>query len=40
MYRIMLGEEDMPTTKLENINKYSYKVITKAIDYANRDKRK
>ena len=37
MYRIMLGEEDMPTTKLENSNRYSYKVITKAIDYANRD---
>ena len=38
MYRIMLGEEDMPTTKLEKSNRYSYKVITKAIDYANKDK--
>ena len=38
MYRIMLGEEDMPTKKLEKSNRYSYKVITKAIDYANRDK--
>ena len=38
MYRIMLGEEDMPTTKIENINKYSYKVITKAVEYANKDK--
>ena len=38
MYRIILGEEDMPTSKLENINKYSYKVITKSIDYVNKDK--
>jgi len=38
MYRIMLGEEDMPTAKIENINKYSYKVITKAVEYANKDK--
>jgi len=38
MYRIMLGEEEMPTAKLEKSNRYSYKVITKAIDYANRDK--
>jgi|TARA_R100000278_G_scaffold8955_1_gene10862 hypothetical protein len=38
MYRIMLGEEEMPTTKLEKSNRYSYKVITKAIDYANKDK--
>jgi hypothetical protein len=30
----------MPTTKLENSNRYSYKVITKAIEYANRDKTK
>ena len=40
MYRIMLGEEEMPTTKLENSNRYSYKVITKAIEYANKDKTK
>ena len=38
MYRIMLGEEDMPTTKIENSNRYSYKVMTKAIEYANQDK--
>jgi len=38
MYRIMLGEEDMPTTKLENINRYSFKVITKSIKYVNKDK--
>ena len=38
MYRIMLGEEDMPTTKLEKSNRYSYKVITKSIDYVNKDK--
>ena len=37
MYRIMLGEEEMPTTKLEKSNRYSYKVITKAIDYAKRN---
>jgi hypothetical protein len=34
----MLGEEEMPTTKLEKNNRYSYKVITKAIEYANKDK--
>jgi|TARA_B110001452_G_scaffold128097_1_gene106433 hypothetical protein len=34
----MLGEEDMPTTKLENINRYSFKVITKSIEYVNKDK--
>ncbi len=38
MYRIMLGEEDMPTTKLEKSNRYIYKVTSKAIDYANKDK--
>jgi hypothetical protein len=38
MYRIMLGEEDMPTTKLEKSNRYSYKVITKSIQYVNKDK--
>jgi hypothetical protein len=35
----MLGEEDMPTTKLEKNNSYIYKVTRKAIDYANKDKR-
>lgn len=38
MYRIMLGEEDMPTTKLEKSNRYSLKVTTKAIKYVNKDK--
>ena len=38
MYRIMLGEEDMPTKKLNNNNRYIYKVTTKAIDYVNKDK--
>jgi len=40
MYRIMLGEEEMPTTKLENSNKYSFKVMTKAIEYVNKDKKR
>ena len=38
MYRIMLGEEDMPIAKLEKSNRYIYKVTTKAINYANKDK--
>ena len=38
MYRIMLGEENMPTKKLEKSNRYSYKVTTKAVEYANKDK--
>jgi hypothetical protein len=38
MYRIMLGEEEMPTKKLEHNTRYSYKTITKAIHYANKDK--
>ncbi len=38
IYRIMLGEENMPTSKLEKNNWYSYKVITKAITFANKDK--
>jgi hypothetical protein len=37
MYRIILGEEDMPTTKLTS-NQYSFTVIKKAIDYVNKDK--
>ncbi len=40
MYRIILGEEDMPTTKLESSNRYSYKVITKSINYVNKDKKR
>ena len=38
MYRIMLGEEDMPTAKFEKNNRYIYKVTTKAIEYVNKDK--
>ena len=38
MYRIMLGEEDMPTKILDKNNKYSYKVMAKAIGFANKDK--
>jgi hypothetical protein len=34
----MLGEEDMPTTKLEKNKRYTYKVTTKAIEYANKDR--
>ena len=36
MYRIMLGEEDMPN-KLDK-NKYSHKVLTFSIDNVNKDK--
>ena len=38
MYRIMLGEEDMPIAKFEKNNRYIYKVTTKAIEYVNKDK--
>ena len=38
MYRIMLGEEDMPTKKIESNNKYSWKVTARAISFANKDK--
>ena len=38
MYRIMLGEEDMPTSKLSKSDRYSFKVTTKAIEYVNKDK--
>ena len=38
MYRIMLGEEDMPTGKLSKSDRYSFKVTTKAIEYVNKDK--
>ncbi len=37
MYRIMLGEENMPTKKFENNDRYIYKVTKKAIDYVNTD---
>jgi hypothetical protein len=38
MYRIMLGEEDMPTKILDKNNKYIYKVTAKAVTFANKDK--
>ena len=38
MYRIMLGEENMPTKLLESNNKYSWKVTAKAIAFVNKDK--
>ena len=40
MYRIMLGEEDMPIAKLEKNKRYIYKVTSKAIDYVNKDKKR
>ena len=39
MYRIMLGEEDMPTNKLNN-KRYIYKVTSKSIDFVNADKKR
>jgi len=38
MYRIMLGEEEMPTKTLDKNNRYIYKVTAQAIRYANKDK--
>lgn len=38
MYRIMLGEEDIIKGKIDKGNKYSHKVISKSIDYLNKDK--
>ena len=38
MYRIILGEEDMPLNKFDNNSRYIYKVTKKAIDYVNKDK--
>ena len=38
MYRIMLGEENMPTDKIKNKSSYTGKVIIKSINYANKDK--
>ena len=38
MYRVMLGEEEMPTKKLDKNNRYIYKVTAQAIRYANKDK--
>ena len=39
MYRIMLGEEEMPTKKLDRNNRYIYKVTAKAVSFANKDKK-
>ena len=38
MYRVMLGEEDMHTKKIDKSNKYIYKVTSRAIKFVNRDK--
>jgi hypothetical protein len=38
MYRIMLGEENMPTTKIKS-NSYMNKVTLTSINYANSDKK-
>ena len=38
MYRIMLGEENMPTTKIKS-NSYINKVTITSINYANSDKK-
>ena len=38
MYRIILGEEDMPTNKFENSGRYSFTVMKTAIQNVNKDK--
>jgi hypothetical protein len=38
MYRIMLGEEDMPTKIFENNSRYSFTVLKTAIKNVNKDK--
>jgi len=38
MYRIMLGEEDMPTKKLDKNNRYIYKVTSQSVRFVNKDK--
>ena len=38
MYRIMLGEEDMPTKIFENNSRYSFTVLKTAIRNVNKDK--
>jgi len=38
IYRIMLGEEEMPTKKLDKNNRYIYKVTAKAVSFDNKDK--
>jgi len=34
----MLGEEDMPTKKIDKNNKYIYKVTSRAVKFVNMDK--
>jgi hypothetical protein len=34
----MLGEENMPISKIKNKSSYTGKVIIKSINYANKDK--
>ena len=38
MYRIMLGEEDMPTKLFEKSNRYSFTVLETSIVNVNKDK--
>ena len=40
MYRIMLGEEDMPTKLFEKSNRYSFTVMRTAIKNVNKDKKR
>ncbi len=38
MYRIMLGEEDMPTKKIDSKNRYINKVTSRSVTFVNKDK--
>ena len=38
MYRIMLGEEDMPNKIFEKNERYIYKVLNTSIQNVNKDK--
>ena len=38
MYRIMLGEEDMPTKKIDSKSRYMNKVTSRAVTFVNKDK--
>jgi len=38
MYRIMLGEEDMPTKKIDSKNTYINKVTSRSVTFVNKDK--
>ncbi len=40
MYRIMLGEEDMPTKLFEKSNRYSFTVLETSIVNVNKDKKR